>query len=150
MYKTHYQVIYSVVENLIKVISKLKNDVVFVGGVAFVHHGIKETAKDIDIVVNNLDGLYELGEIKEFQTKSPMSKSGNRAYTYVDDIQIDIFIEDKLPEYDKVDDVKYESIESLIKFYKTLVDRNNGLERDRNEIKLNLVMNKKNNIVNGL
>ena len=75
-------------KNLIKRISELKKDVVFVGGVSFVHHGIKETAKDIDIVVNNLDGLYELGEIKEFQTKSPMSKSGNRAYTYVDDIHV--------------------------------------------------------------
>jgi len=131
-------------ENLIKRISKLKKDVVFVGGVSFVHHGIKETAKDIDIVVNDLDGLYGLGEIKEFQTKSPMSKSGNRAYMYVDDIQIDIFIEDELPEYDKVDNVKYESIESLIKFYEHLINESDGFEKSRNELKLDLVINNMN------
>ena len=146
MYKTHYRVIYSVVKNLIKRISKLKRDIVFVGGVSFVHHGIKEVAKDIDIVVNNLDGLYELGEIKEFQTKSPMSKSGYRAYTYVNDIQIDIFIEDKLPEYNEVDGVKYESIESMIKFYEKLINESDGFEKNRNELKLKLVINKMNKI----
>lgn len=131
-------------KNLIKRISKLKKDVVFVGGVSFVHHGIKETAKDIDIVVNNLEGLYELGEIKEFQTKSPMSKSGNRAYTYVDDIQVDIFIEDELPEYVEVDGIKYKSIESMIKFYEHLINESDGFEKNRNELKLDLVINNMN------
>ena len=129
-------------KNLIKRISKLKKDVVFVGGVSFVHHGIKETAKDIDIVVNNLDGLETLGDIKEFQTKAPMSKSGNRAYIYVDDIQIDIFIEDELPEYDEVDGIKYKTITSLVEFYEQLIMKTNGLEKQRNEFKLELVMNK--------
>ena len=146
MYKTHYWVIYSVVKNLIKRISKLKKDVVFVGGVSFVHHGIKETSKDIDIVVNNLEGLYGLGEIKEFQTKSPMSKSGNRAYTYVGDIQVDIFIEDELPEYVEYNGVKYETIESLINFYKQLIIKTDGFEKNRNELKLELVINKMNKI----
>lgn len=131
-------------KNLIKQISKLKDDVVFVGGVSFVYHGIKEVAKDIDIVVNNLDGLETLGEIKKFQTNSVMSKSGNRAYTYVDDIQVDIFIEGVLPEYDEVDGVKYETIESLIKYYEGLVVKTNGFEKTRNEFKLGLVKNKMN------
>jgi len=117
-------------KNLIKRISKLKKDVVFVGGVSFVHHGIKDDAKDIDIVVNNLDGLETLGDIKEFQTKAPMSKSGNRAYTYVDDIQIDIFIEEELPEYDEVDGVKYESIKSLVNHYEELINKTNGVNVD--------------------
>jgi hypothetical protein len=138
--------IYSVVKNLIKRISKLKKDVVFVGGVSFVYHKIKENTKDIDIVVNNLDGLYELGEIKEFKTKSPMSKSGNRAYTYVDDIQIDIFIEDELPEYVEHNGMKYKTIDSLIKFYKQLIIKTDGFEKNRNELKLELLINKMNKI----
>ena len=131
-------------KNLIKRISKLKDDVVFVGGVSMVHHKIKETAKDIDIIVNNLEGLEILGDITEFQTKSPMSKSGKRAYTYVDGIQIDIFIEDNLPEYEEYDGVKYATMEDFIKYYQQLIMKVDGFEKNRNEFKLDLVINNMN------
>lgn len=145
MYKTHCWVIYSVVKKLIKQISNLKKDVVFVGGVALVHYGIKDTAKDIDIVVNDLNGLEVLGDIQQFQTNSVMSKSGNRAFINIDGIIIDVFINDDLPEYIDNDGVKYGTTQHLIEFLEDLINKTDGFEKNRNEMKLEMIINKLNN-----
>lgn len=128
-------------EDLIKRISELKDDVVFVGGVTMVHHGIKETAKDIDIVVLDLKGLEQLGYIRHWFGKSEMTKSKKRASIESLPYFIDIFVEDELPEYVEHDGVKYRTIDSLVEFYEDLISRTEGIERTRIESKLEMIIN---------
>lgn len=137
MYKTHYRVIYSVVKNLIKRISEIKRDVVFVGGCAEVFHQIKDKATDIDIVVLNLDGLDVLGPIREFRAQTEICDSKRRGAIYVGDILIDIFIEDKLPEYIEFDGIKYQTINGFYDYYERVIPKfKDGFHKRRLEKKL--------------
>jgi hypothetical protein len=127
--------------DLIKRISELKDDVVFVGGVTMVHHGIKETAKDIDIRVLNLDGLEELGCVETWVTNSEMSKSKQRASIQSLDYLIDIFIEDELPEYVEHNGIKYGTINHLVEFYEELIPKTDGFPKRDIQSKLDMVIN---------
>ena len=128
-------------QDLIKRISELKDDVVFVGGVTMVHHGIKETAKDIDIRVTNLDGLEELGYIRRWIGKSEMTKSKQRASIESLDYLIDIFIEDELPEYVEHEGIKYGTINHLVEFYEELIPKTQGFPQREFQTKLGMVIN---------
>jgi hypothetical protein len=111
-------------ENLVKKIAELKKDVVFVGGVALVHHKIKEEATDIDIVVLNLDGLECFGPFVVFLPPPSISTTIRRTRVLVDKkISLDIIIDEKLPEHVEVDGVKYVTIEETIRFYDDYLPR---------------------------
>ena len=124
-------------EELIQVIAQISPDIVVVGGSAQVYHGKKETAKDIDIVVKSLVGFHFLGHIHCWKTTSPFSKSGKRAFIRRPDCNIDIFIENDLPKHVITDGVKYETVSSMIKFYKRVYNEYDELKqwKQRAEIK---------------
>ena len=111
---------------LIKEIANLKDDVVFVGSSSLKHLIPTIPVKDIDIVVTSLDGLDILGKIETWESKSPMSLSGQRAHIKRDDYNIDIFIEPNLPEYDLIDGVKFQTIEKFKSFIEVLIEVTKG------------------------
>ena len=113
---------------LIKEIATTNENIIFVGGVAEIIHGTKKTTNDIDIVVLSLNGLEKFGKINEFETKSILSKSGKRAFIKNEKCQIDIFIENELPEFIQIDDVKYETKKSLINHYEFIFNNTNDPE----------------------
>ena len=92
-------------------LAQLKDDIVFVGGVAMMIHGINHTPKDIDIVVNNLSGLDQ--KAKSYETTSKFSISGKRAFINKKH-DVDIFIEKELPEFTIIEGMKVRTIESMI------------------------------------
>lgn len=109
-------------EDMLKQISQIKSDFVIVGGAAEVFHGKKATTKDIDLVVKDLSPFRYLGKTECWQTKSLFSKTGKRGFIRRADYSMDIFIEKSLPKYvvDKATGLKYETLESMIDFYKRL------------------------------
>jgi hypothetical protein len=111
---------------LVKEIANLKDDVVFVGSSSLKHLIPTIPVKDIDIVVTSLDGLDILGKIETWESKSPMSLSGQRAHIKRDDYNIDIFIEPNLPEYDLIDGVKFQTIEKFKSFIEVLIEVTKG------------------------
>jgi hypothetical protein len=132
-------------KNLIKKIAELKEDVVFVGGVSAVYHKIKEETADIDIVVLNLDGLESFGPFNQFRLPPEISITRHRARTLVDKkIWLDIIIDEKLPEHVEVDGVKYETIESMIRFYEDYLPRINEHVGAKYQKILNLMKEKTN------
>ena len=84
-----------------------KEDLVFVGGIAMVAHGMKKSFNDIDIVITSTSGL---SNITTYQTDSAFSKSGNRAFILKTELSmemdIDIFIENELPDYEIINGLK--------------------------------------------
>ena len=135
-------------KNLIKKIAELKKDVVFVGGVALVHHKIKEETADIDMVVLNLDGLECFGSLVQFRLPPEISTTRRRARVLVDKkIFLDIVINDYLPEHVEVDGVKYETIESMIRFYEDYLPRLNDRVRVKPQATLNLIKEKMNKTI---
>ena len=111
------------IKELIKEIANIKDDIVFTGSVSFNFHlKSDKKIKDIDIVVNDLNGLEKLGELKEWETHSPLSYSGKRAFIKRNDFDIDIFIEETLPEYILIDGIKYETIDAKAKHYKNVIE----------------------------
>lgn len=109
------------VNKICKSIARSKENTIFVGGVSFEKHGLKHTAQDIDIVVQDLTGLEFLGPIFEYTTTSKFSKSGKRAHIETSKgILIDIFIEAELPEHNLLDGLKCETLDSLRNHFKAL------------------------------
>ena len=106
------------VKHILKSISEVKNDVIFVGTLAYNYHKVTDKKiKDIDIVVNNLDGLEQLNRIRRtWETDSPYSVSGKRAGMRLSGYTIDIFIQEKLPEYVTDDGLKYINIPEIKKY----------------------------------
>lgn len=96
-----------------------KEKTVIVGGAAMFHHGLVDSYNDIDIVVTNIDGIEGLNK---FDSKSTLTKSGKRAYLD----NVDVFIEDELPDYDVINGFKIATIESMEKYYKDVIDRSDG------------------------
>jgi hypothetical protein len=114
---------------LIKKIHNLKPDTVFVGGVSEMVQGKRNTTRDIDICVTNLDGLESLGNIKKWVTDSKTSISGKRAGIEGKKYIIDIFVEDKLPDYIEIEGIKYQTIPSLIKEYERVIKEMESTDR---------------------
>jgi hypothetical protein len=112
--------------NLIKSIVNTKDDVVFVGSTYLWYLNLIKNANDIDIVVNDLNGLEIFGEITTWETKSPMSLSGKRAHIKRDDYSIDIFIEPVLPKFNIIDGIKFRTIEDYKLFIDSLIELTEG------------------------
>lgn len=98
---------------LIKKISEAKKDVVFVGSLSLWNLKLITDPHDIDIVVNDLDGLEVFGEIDTWESTSAMSISGKRACIKREDYTIDIFIESVLPEFTITDGIKFQTLDDL-------------------------------------
>jgi hypothetical protein len=107
-----------------------KNDLVFVGGVAFYFNGLEHEPRDIDVVVTDMVGLEHLGQIEYFDTDFVGSISGKRAYIKRHDINIDIFIENTLPEFNTDGLVKYQTLSSIREHYEKIVSQTDGKLRD--------------------
>lgn len=98
---------------LIKKISEVKEDVVFVGSLSLWNLKLITDPHDIDIVVNNLDGLEIFGKIDTWESTSAMSVSGKRACIKREDYTIDIFIENVLPEFNVTNGIKFQTLDNL-------------------------------------
>lgn len=132
---------------MLKTINNINNieNIVFVGGVSEMLQGIRETTKDIDICVLNVDELKTKYIVKEWKTTSVFSKSGNRAGIESEEYIIDIFIEDTLPEFVEIDGIKCETLNSLIDRYTLVIE---GLNDDTDFYSKIKMINKLNNLLN--
>ena len=92
---------------------------VIVGGAAMFHHGLVDSYNDIDVVVTDINDIEGLNL---FDSKSTLTKSGKRAY--IDNI--DIFIEDELPDYEVINGLNIATIESMAKYYQDVINRSDG------------------------
>lgn len=79
-----------------------KENLVFVGSVAMMLQGIDVVPADIDIVVTDLEGLEGY---TEYTTDSKYSTSGQRAFI-LGDYNIDIFVEERLPQFAIINGLK--------------------------------------------
>lgn len=95
-----------------------KQNLVFVGSVAMMMQGINVTPTDIDIVVTDLDGLEGY---TEYTTDSKYSTSGLRAFILREDFNIDIFIEEKLPQFMVIDGKKVITLYYQEKYYNRIL-----------------------------
>jgi hypothetical protein len=117
--------------DLIADIAKVKEDIVFVGSVPLWYSNLITSSHDIDIVVNDLDGLEVFGKIDTWESTSPMSISGKRACIKREDCTIDIFIESNLPEFTIKNGIKFQTPDNLKSFFDSVIDSSEGEFRDR-------------------
>jgi hypothetical protein len=110
-------------ESLLKEISRCKDDVVIVGSwVSRIHNKLREEPNDIDVVVTSLDGLEGFGEIICYESKGLYSENAKRCYIKNSDGKIDIWVRDKLPEWEIINGVKYQTIDAQLKYYHKIKD----------------------------
>lgn len=121
-------------EEIILQLSK-KDNLVIVGSAAMKLQGIDVDPKDIDIVVTDLEGL---DNYFEYITDSKFSFSGKRAYIF-GEINIDIFIENELPEYEIINNIKVETICFMKKYYRTVFPKVNIIWQEKIKSKLELL-----------
>ena len=145
----HISIYSYMLDNLSKteILEKLSliEDVVFVGGTSEFLQGFKNELNDIDISVTNPEPLKAFGYVHESFDKSFFGLSGKRALIPLKYVLIDIFIDDKKPEYIVVKGYKCQTIRSMIflrentlNFYKEKLS-----EKSYNKIKRNLDLLKK-------
>ena len=115
-----------------------KADAVIVGSSALFLQGlISKEPNDIDIITTSIEGLPE--GMVEYETDSGFSFSGKRAFCIVENrFKIDIFVEDKLPEYIEVNGLKIQTVVSMLKYYESILPRvkDYWLPEINNKIKL--------------
>lgn len=95
-----------------------KPNLVFVGSVAMMLQGIDVVPTDIDIVVTDLEGLENY---TEYTTDSKYSTSGQRAFIHRDEYSIDIFIEEKLPQYIIINGLKVVTLYYQEKYFNRIL-----------------------------
>ena len=119
-------------------ILKDKADAVIVGSSALYLQGIsKKIPNDIDIITTSIKGLPD--GVIEYETDSGFSFSGKRAFCIVENrFKIDIFVEDKLPEYIEVNGLKIQTVASMFNYYRSILPRvkDYWLPEINNKIKL--------------
>jgi hypothetical protein len=114
-------------KELLEEIARIKNnEVVFVGSVTLWNSKLIDNVSDIDMVVRNLDGLEVFGEVITWDTESPMSLSGKRAYIERDDYNLDIFIEPILPPYFVIAGLNFQALDDLKKHIEWCVSVSDG------------------------
>lgn len=97
----------------------IKDNLVFVGSVSLMIQGTNVQPNDIDIVVTDLTGL---DNYMQYTTDSKYSVSGKRAYIF-GDINVDIFIENELPEYTIIDGLKCATLSHTKRFNNDLLSK---------------------------
>ena len=100
-------------EEIIKQISQ-NEDVIFVGGTSEYIQGIKNELNDIDISVKNTEFLNKFGYVHKNFNNSLYGLSGNRGFIKTKNFIIDIFIDDKRPDYIIINRKKCETLDSMI------------------------------------
>ena len=117
---------------------KLKKDAVIVGSAALYLQGLVDVKpNDIDIITTSIKGLPE--GVVEYETDSGFSFSGKRAFLIINNsYKIDIFIEDKLPEYVEINGLKVETVKAMLEHYLSILPRvkDYWLPEINNKIKL--------------
>lgn len=113
----------------LKIIDQLTKieDVVFVGGTSEYLQGIKNTLRDIDVVVTDLTTLLHIGWIFKIEDYSIPGLNPNRGHIRRGDIVIDIFVADNLPEYIKVGKHKCQTVQSMIALKERTLEKNRHL-----------------------
>lgn len=101
----------------------IKPDFVVVGSMAMVIHDLYSAKpNDLDIVVNDLQGLS--GDLHTYFTYSRFSPSGNRAYILENGMaKIDIFVENTLPNYEIIDNIRVSTVNSMLLYYENLLPK---------------------------
>ena len=100
-------------------LEELKNieDLVFVGGFAMHKLGLKESYSDLDIVVINKDFLKG---VTWYETDSAFSGTGIRGFLFDGEIKLDIFLENKLPEFEIINGFKIQTKKSMREYYEKI------------------------------
>jgi hypothetical protein len=110
-------------ETLMREISNIKDDVVFVGSwVAKVNNKINTQPKDLDIVVTSLNGLETFGDIICGESTSPFAKNSKRCKIEGNEFMIDVWLQDELPQYDIINGMKFETIDAQKEYYSDVLD----------------------------
>ena len=110
-------------EEIIQQISE-NEDVIFVGGTSEYIQGIKEELNDIDISVKNTEFLNKFGYVHKNFNNSLYGLSGNRGFIKTKNFIIDIFIDDKRPEYIIINGKKCETLDSMIELREKTLEYN--------------------------
>ena len=101
-------------KSIIEELSKIEN-LVFVGGASEYLQDVKDSLNDIDIVIINENDLRNIGYLHKFKMNLFFGLSGERGVILKNNILIDIFIENSLPEYVIVNEkYKCQAIDSMI------------------------------------
>ena len=90
------------------------DDLIFVGGTSEYIRGIKNELRDIDISVKNTEFLNKFGYVHKNFNNSLYGLSGNRGFIKTKNFIIDIFIDDKRPDYIIINRKKCETLDSMI------------------------------------
>ena len=110
-------------EEIIQQISE-NEDVIFVGGTSEYIQGIKKELNDIDISVKNTEFLNNFGYVHKNFNNSLYGLSGNRGFIKTKNFIIDIFIDDKRPEYIIINGKKCETLDSMIELREKTLEYN--------------------------
>jgi len=112
-----------IIMELVNKISSCKDDVVFVGSLVYSVNGeLDKSPNDIDIVVTSLDGLERFGEVICYDSVSVFAKDSKRCIIEGNEVLIDIWLRDELPEWEIIDGIKYQTVVSQIKHYQDIKD----------------------------
>lgn len=98
---------------------KFNPNLVIVGGFSLYLRGLKSSYTDIDVVALRLTGA--LKGAQTYETDSIYSQSGKRGFLSLYGVKVDIFIEDDLPEWDMVQDMRCVSLRSMLQYYETIL-----------------------------
>lgn len=101
----------------IQALGASKENLVFVGSVAMMLQGIDIIPSDIDIVVTDMEGLEGY---TEYTTDSAYSGTGMRAFK-LGEYDVDVFIEEKLPQFTVVSGVKVVTPFYMEKYYNRIL-----------------------------
>ena len=105
-----------------------KRDVIFTGGVVELLHGIKDFTHDIDVFVDDYTILNDFGHV--YRAKDPLNMVETRGILPKHKYLIDIFVNPSIKiDFEVIDDLKIQTLESLLQFKLHLFANNIKLNR---------------------
>lgn len=115
-------------------------DVIFVGGTSEYLQGFKTELNDIDISITDIEPLKYFGYLFTAFDDSFYGLSGNRSFIPLPQVLIDVFMDQKKPEYTMVKGFRCETIHSMIELRKNtlLHSREKLSEKSFSKIKVDL------------
>ncbi|WP_390449974.1 hypothetical protein [Chryseobacterium sp. Alg-005] len=112
------------------------DDVIFVGGASEYLQGIKAELNDIDISVSSKEVLNEIGYVHTNSDNSFYGLSGKRGFIPLKSVLIDVFIDEKKPQFRLVDSFKCETVDSMIALQENTLKLGLKTLSDKTRIKL--------------